>query len=166
MTYAQHLEQEAASETKHDFINGQVYAMVGGTIEHGAFTAALIGELRAALAGKPCRVFTSDVRIRVDSTSASSYPDLSVVCGKLETSMADAQSIANPLVIVEVLSVEVLSVEVLSVEVLSVEVLSVEVLSDTTADGDQGHALPSPVVAARIRVGQPTRTVDRSSKTQ
>lgn len=104
VTYAEYLAREAASDVKHEFIAGEVFAMAGGTVEHGALAAALIGELRSALSGKPCRVFSSDVRVLVSSTDASFYPDLSIVCGKLENVSTDANAIVNPLVLVEVLS--------------------------------------------------------------
>jgi Uma2 family endonuclease len=104
LTYAEYLEQEATSTEKHDFINGEVYAMAGGTIEHGALAAAVAGEVRNALAGKPCRTFSSDVRVSVEATGASFYPDVSVACGKLEAAKADPHAIANPVVLIEVLS--------------------------------------------------------------
>lgn len=104
LTYAEYLDQEAASTEKHDFVNGEAYAMAGGTIEHGALASAIARDLGAALAGKPCRTFSSDVRVNVEATGATFYPDLSVVCGRLETAASDAHAITNPLVIVEVLS--------------------------------------------------------------
>lgn len=104
LTYAEYLRAEAQSAEKHDFVNGETLAMAGGTIEHGALALAVAGEIRSALGGRPCRTFSSDVRVKVDSTGASFYPDLSVVCGHLETAADDPQAITNPLVIVEVLS--------------------------------------------------------------
>jgi len=104
VTYAGYLEREAVSDVKHEFIAGELFAMAGGTVEHGALAAAFIAQLGAALGGKPCRTFTSDVRVLVSSTDASFYPDVSVVCGTLETVTADANAITNPVVLVEVLS--------------------------------------------------------------
>ncbi len=104
LTYSEYLAREATSEVKHDFINGEAYAMAGGTLEHSALAAALLGEARSALAGKPCRAYTSDARVYVTSTGASFYPDVSVVCGKVETPPGDANAIANPLVLIEVFS--------------------------------------------------------------
>jgi len=104
MTYAEYLAAEETATGKHDFINGEVYAMAGGSLEHGALAAACARVLGQALDAKPCRVFSSDSRVRVESTGASFYPDLSVVCGKLIAANEDAQSIANPLVLIEVLS--------------------------------------------------------------
>jgi Uma2 family endonuclease len=116
-TFAQYLALEAKSETKHEFVNGEIFAMVrndggdsqtpgpaGGTLEHGRLSANVIGELRNALAGRPCVVFTSDVRVRVMETGLGTYPDASVVCGRIERDPEDENTIVNPVVIVEVLS--------------------------------------------------------------
>ncbi len=104
MTLAEYVAREATSEVKHEFINGEVFAMAGGTLEHGALAVAIGAQLSNALAGKPCRIFSSDVRLHVPSTGASFYPDLSVVCGKVESPKEDANALTNPVVLVEVLS--------------------------------------------------------------
>lgn len=104
MTLAEYVAREATSEVKHEFINGEVYAMAGGTLEHAAIAARLTRELGAALAGKRCEAFNSDARVHVQSTGASFYPDLSVVCGKAESPKEDPNALANPVVLVEVLS--------------------------------------------------------------
>jgi Uma2 family endonuclease len=104
MTYADYLIAEAVAKVRHEYLKGEVWAMAGGTIEHGALALAVAGELRAALRGKPCRAFSSDVRVRIPETDLATYPDLSVVCGKLETAPEDKDAITNPIVLVEVLS--------------------------------------------------------------
>lgn len=103
-TFADYLEQEKASETKHELVAGEIFAMAGGTIEHGALAANVIGELRGMLRGRPCRVLTSDVRVRVLATGLAAYPDVSVVCGAIEHDPEDANTVVNPVLIVEVLS--------------------------------------------------------------
>jgi Uma2 family endonuclease len=105
-SYADYVALEAESTIKHEFLDGVVYAMSGGTPEHGAIAAQIIGLLSAQLAGKRCRVFTSDVRVRVAATGLGTYPDISVVCGSLELDPEDAKghTIGNPCLIVEVLS--------------------------------------------------------------
>ena len=104
MTYAEYLAAEAVSEVRHEFLNGDVWAMAGGTIEHGALAASIAGELHQALRGKPCRTFSADVRVRIPETDLATYPDLSVVCGELQTARDDKDAITNPIVLVEVLS--------------------------------------------------------------
>ncbi|MSP63049.1 MAG: Uma2 family endonuclease [Myxococcales bacterium] len=95
---------EAASDIKHEYLRGEVFAMAGGTPEHAALQASLGGELRQALRGRPCRVFSADLKVRVVETDLFTYPDLSVVCGKLERAPGDDNAIVNPTLLVEVLS--------------------------------------------------------------
>lgn len=104
MTYAEYLAAEAKAKARHEYLNGEVWEMAGGTIEHGALAVAIASELRVALRGKPCRVFSSDVRVRIPETDLATYPDLSVVCGSLATAPDDSDAITNPVVLVEVLS--------------------------------------------------------------
>lgn len=104
MTYAEYLAAEAAADTRHEYLKGDVWAMAGGTIEHGGLAMAVAREIGLALRGKACRVFSSDVRVRIPETDLATYPDLSVVCGHLDTSADDEDAITNPTVLVEVLS--------------------------------------------------------------
>ena len=104
MTYAEYLAAEAVSEVRHEYLNGEVWAMAGGTPEHAALAAAMIRELGASLRGKPCRPFSSDLRVHIPDAGLSTYPDVSVVCGQLETAPDDKDAVTNPIVLVEVLS--------------------------------------------------------------
>ncbi len=104
LTYAEYLAQEAASQSKHEFLRGDVWAMSGGTPEHGRLAVRAGALLTSALQKRPCVVYSSDVRIRIQTTDRSTYPDLSVVCGKDEHASDDPDAITNPIVIVEVLS--------------------------------------------------------------
>jgi Uma2 family endonuclease len=104
MTYAQYLELERSSEVKHEYLRGEIFAMAGGSPEHARLAANVIGELGAALRGRPCAVFTSDARVRIEATDRATYSDVTVVCGRLEHAPDDPDSITNPVVIVEVLS--------------------------------------------------------------
>ena len=103
-TYAEYVAAEAEREVRHEFLDGLVYAMAGGTPEHAALAAALSREVGMGLQRKPCRVFSCDVRVRVFATGLATYPDLSVVCGTLQTHPEDADAIVNPKVLFEVLS--------------------------------------------------------------
>ena len=104
MTYVEYLELERSSEVKHEYLRGEVFAMAGGTPEHARLAANVIGELGTALRGRPCAVFTSDARVRIEATDRAAYPDVTVVCGRLEHAPDDPDSITNPVVIVEILS--------------------------------------------------------------
>ncbi len=104
MTMAEYLAYEAASDARHEFHDGTVVAMAGGTLEHAALAAAVAGELRQALLGMPCRVFSADARVRITATRLTTYPDVSVVCGKVDSPADDPNAITNPTLLVEVLS--------------------------------------------------------------
>jgi Uma2 family endonuclease len=104
MSYGEYLALEAASDLRHEFLRDEVFAMAGGTPEHGALAAAVLRELGTALRGQPCRVYSSDVRVRVVETGLTTYPDASVVCERLETDPSDPDAILNPVVLIEVLS--------------------------------------------------------------
>ena len=104
MTYAAYLAAERTSSIKHEYINGRVYAMAGGSPEHARLAQAMGGELRQALRGKPCATFSSDLRVRIVATGRSTYPDVTVVCGGIERTDDDDDAVINPTVIVEVLS--------------------------------------------------------------
>lgn len=103
-TYAEYLVLEASGETKHEYLRGEVWAMAGGTPEHGRLQANVIRELFRLLGDRPCAVFTSDVRVRIEETDRSTYPDAFVVCGPRRVSPVDPQAITNPTLVVEVLS--------------------------------------------------------------
>lgn len=105
-TYLEYLELEEMSPVKHEFIDGHVWAMAGGTPEHAAVAVNVASLLRGQLRGRPCRVFSSDLRIRVLATGLGTYPDITVVCDQLETDPQDPKgnTVTNPRVVVEILS--------------------------------------------------------------
>ena len=102
-TYTEYLALEASSNVKHEFLDGQIYAMAGGTPEHAARAAAVIGLLFPSLRGSGCRAYDADLRVRTP-TGLATYPDVTLVCGPAERDRHDEQSVTNPMVIVEVLS--------------------------------------------------------------
>ena len=104
MRYDEYLALEERGEGKHEYVRGQIFAMAGGTPEHSALAAATIAALSAVLRGKPCRVYTGDLRVRIEATDIATYPDVAVVCGKLETAKDDRNAATNPVLLVEVLS--------------------------------------------------------------
>ncbi|HEY8379834.1 MAG TPA: Uma2 family endonuclease [Nannocystis sp.] len=101
---AEYLARENASELKHEYINGEVVAMAGGSPRRNAIAINIAGELRTRLRGGRCRPFGSDQRVHVPDTGLYTYPDVTVVCGGLETHPDDRNTICNPRVIFEVLS--------------------------------------------------------------
>jgi len=106
LTFEDYLRIEEDSGTKHEFAAGQVFAMSGGTPEHAGVTANITRLLGNALEGKPCRVFSPDLRVRVKATGLGTYADVTVVCGQIELDPEDPKghTALNPKLLVEVLS--------------------------------------------------------------
>lgn len=100
---ADYLELEVQSEQKHEFWDGAIVAMSGGTIPHNMISGNAYFALRA-IGKKGCTVFNSDQKIFFEVLNHFVYPDVSVVCGPIEVCIQDEQAVINPLLIVEVLS--------------------------------------------------------------
>lgn len=103
-SYAEYLERERETGLRHEFLDGQVFAMTGGTPEHARLIAEVTYALRSSVDPARCRVFSSDLRVRIPSTGLATYPDLAVVCGSVEVDAEDPHAVINPSVLVEVLS--------------------------------------------------------------
>lgn len=103
--YADFLRVEADSpNVKHEYVSGQIFAMAGGTPEHARIITDVVLWLGTVLKGGPCKVYTSDLRVRIDSADVTTYPDVSVVCGALQRSAIDPNAVTNPVLLVEVTS--------------------------------------------------------------
>lgn len=102
-TYAQYLEIERMSSIKHEYMNGDIFAMAGGTPEHAALTGELAFLIRSQLPDG-CRVSSPDLKINVRSTGLSTYPDGSVTCGASERDPLDENAVTNPILLFEVTS--------------------------------------------------------------
>jgi Uma2 family endonuclease len=106
-TYGEYLRLEAdASAVRHEFVDGDILAMAGGSDLHSALIAAVSGELYRALRGTPCGLRDSNLRVQVRATGNAFYADAIVVCGEAEIvhEVRGGDSLLNPTVIVEVLS--------------------------------------------------------------
>src|SRR5665213_417550 len=102
-SFKDYLTVEQSSTVKHEYLAGGIYAMAGGSILHAALSASILASLYRQLSGR-CRVYSSDLRVRVLATGLASYPDVTVVCGAAETDPESAETVVNPTAIVEVLS--------------------------------------------------------------
>ena len=105
-TYETYLQIEAESDVKHEFHDGLIVAMAGGTPTHSLLGANANTALNIALRSKGagCRVYNSELKIRVPSTNRALYPDATVICGDPEFNSEDPHGLLNPILIVEVLS--------------------------------------------------------------
>jgi Uma2 family endonuclease len=98
-----YLVLEEESPVRHEYLDGEIYAMAGGSPDHAALAAAVLRLVGARLP-RGCRAFTSDLRIRVEATGLSTYPDAAVVCGKTSRATDDPLAVVNPVMLVEVTS--------------------------------------------------------------
>jgi Uma2 family endonuclease len=103
-TAEEYLEAEVNSLDRHEFINGEIVLMTGGTPDHNEIIANLIGVLKLLLKGKPYRTFSSDQRLWVPQLNNYTYPDVMVVAKPIELQPGRTDTITNPLLIAEVLS--------------------------------------------------------------
>jgi Uma2 family endonuclease len=102
-TYAQYVALEDESSIRHEYLDGEIYAMAGGSPDHAALAATIIRLLGTQLF-PGCRTFTSDLRIRIPSTGLSTYPDVAVVCGRTQRAADDVLAVVNPVLLVEITS--------------------------------------------------------------
>jgi len=98
-TWETYLEWEARQPIRHELVDGQVYAMGGGTAKHDTIGNNLRGELRTKMRGKPCRVHGPDLKVRAGRDGR--YPDALIDCGP---SVPDALQAQEPVAVFEVLS--------------------------------------------------------------
>jgi Uma2 family endonuclease len=104
-TYAEYVGLETDSPTKHELLDGEIYAMTGGGLEHSALAAEVIRVLGNSVADQPCRVYTSDLRMFVESVGLATYPDGSIICGPVKKHPPGPEATAlNPSVLLEVTS--------------------------------------------------------------
>jgi Uma2 family endonuclease len=103
-TAAEYLEFERNSPLRHEFFEGEILEMVGGSLEHIDIIANLLVALRARLPRPDFRVLNSEMRVKVDQNGLYTYPDILVVKGKPELEDASRDTLLNPIVIMEVLS--------------------------------------------------------------
>ncbi len=106
MTAAEYLDFEFAAGTKHEFVDGEIIDMSGGSESASLIGTNVLGELRTALKGKPCRVYDSNLKVRPGKKVRYRYPDALVICGPTVFDENDKRrhTITNPKLIVEVLS--------------------------------------------------------------
>jgi len=103
-TAEEYLALERASDRKSELVNGRIYAMAGASVTHIVIVGNIFAEIRARLRGRPCRVFSNELRVKVSQTGMYTYPDVVALCEPLRLEDAHADTLLNPAVIMEVLS--------------------------------------------------------------
>ena len=100
----EYLEMENASSEKHEYYQGEIFAISGAKVPHNIIATNLVVALTIKLKGKSCRPFNSDQRIHVEANTLFTYPDILIICGDIITRNNDDYNVLNPTVLIEVLS--------------------------------------------------------------
>lgn len=106
LTLKEYIDLEQSTGQKHEFHNGEVFALAGGSLEHALLIGNMYSGLRAALSQKEsdCKPITNDAKLHIPKLNKYLYPDTMVFCGEMERSATFQDALVNPTLIVEVLS--------------------------------------------------------------
>jgi Uma2 family endonuclease len=104
ITEQEYIEFERASATKHEYYAGQIYAMTGASRTHNLIAGNTLASLHTQLRRKPCQIFPSDMRVKIQKTGLHTYPDLVIICGEPQFTDDALDTLINPIVLIEILS--------------------------------------------------------------
>jgi Uma2 family endonuclease len=104
LTAQDYLAWERQQETRHEYLNGQIFAMTGASRAHNVLCLNLAASLHQQFRGKPCEVYANDMRVKVSETGMYTYPDLVVACGEPRFEDQAVDTLLNPVLIIEILS--------------------------------------------------------------
>ncbi len=104
LTPEQYLSQERQSDTKSEYFDGEIFAMAGASREHNQISANLVRVLGNQLLDKPCSVYSSDMKVRIEKARKYTYPDLVIACQTERFEDEHRDVLLNPVVILEILS--------------------------------------------------------------
>lgn len=99
-----YLAMEDAAEEKHEYFAGTVTLMAGGTKNHNSIALNVASNLRIGLRDSGCRAFGSETRLLIEANGLFTYPDAMVICGEIERTNDNHETVTNPTLIIEVLS--------------------------------------------------------------
>ena len=104
ITPEEYLALEERADHKSEYYNGEIFAMSGASFNHNVITGNAHAALHQLLSKRPCRTFVNDMRLLTSPKGLYTYPDVMVVCGKIEFAPNRNDTVMNPIVLVEVLS--------------------------------------------------------------
>lgn len=104
LTPQEYLAWERQQATRHEFFDGEIFAMTGASREHNLVCGNAFATLHAQLRGKPCELYNNDMRVKVSETGMYTYPDIAAACADPQFEDADVDTLINPALIIEVLS--------------------------------------------------------------
>lgn len=100
----EYLERERNALVKHEYYDGEIFAMSGASANHNQVYSNLFGEIFYRLKGKGCKPYGSDLRIHIPKNTLYTYPDISIICGDMKLTDDKFDTATNPSVIIELLS--------------------------------------------------------------
>jgi Uma2 family endonuclease len=103
-TPEEYLALERKADFKSDYFAGEIFAMSGASEPHNTITTNLVREISLQFKGRPCRVYSSDMRVKVSATGLYTYPDVVALCGEPRFDDQQNDTLLNPMVLIEVLS--------------------------------------------------------------
>ena len=97
ISVTEYLTQEIASNTKYEYHNGQIYALAGGSMNHGLLCGNIYTEIRKSLSekNKNRKAFNSEIKLHIESQNCYIYPDTMVACGDIKTSESLKDAVTN-----------------------------------------------------------------------
>ncbi len=105
LTETEYLERERVSMIKHEYYAGKIFAMSGASEAHNLIASNVNASIYAQIRGRGCRIYPSDMRIKIAKTGLYTYPDMTIVCETPEfTDMTKRDTLLNPMIIIEILS--------------------------------------------------------------
>lgn len=104
LTAEAYLALDRAAEGRSEFFDGEMFAMAGGTWNHGVVAANFTGALNRRFDGRPSQAVSENVRVKIDATGRYTYPDVAALCGAPQFEDSVGDTLLNPALIVEVLS--------------------------------------------------------------
>mgnify|MGYP006306247721 CR=1 FL=1 len=100
-----YLEFERSSNLRHEYFNGEIFAMTGSSLSHNRISSNIVHGIRSKVSDSACDVFSNDMRVKVDELEKYTYPDVVIVCSDIEIEkIKGMETLLNPVVIFEILS--------------------------------------------------------------
>jgi Uma2 family endonuclease len=104
LSQEEYLAWERGQEARHEYVDGEIFAMTGASREHNLICGNAFALLHTQLRGKPCEVYSNNMRVKVRETGIYTYPDIVAVCGEPRFEDDRVDTLLNPVLIVEILS--------------------------------------------------------------
>ena len=106
LSVEEYVQHEIETGLKHEYHDGKIYALAGGSINHGLLCGNIYTELRTGLKSKKsnCKPLTSEIKLFIKTKNIYVYPDTMVICGEMETAKTNKNAVTNPILVIEVLS--------------------------------------------------------------